>query len=260
MKRLPRRLQHGEEATLVEHLDELRSRLFVMIGAVVAALAVTYAFHHRLIVWLNQPLPEAKRHPITFGVAEPFLTSLMVSFYAALLIALPVILWQIWSFLAPAFDERTQRGVRWLVALATILTVGGIMFGYYIVLPAALKFLTSYDNNLYNIQIRAKDYYSFVLLVLAAVGVVFELPIFVLALVRIGILTTAKLRRNRRIGYVVVAAVAVALPGVDPVTTLMEMAPLMILFECSIWLSVLFEKRWRARADAREAAFEGGDF
>ena len=254
MKRLPRRLQHGEEATLVEHLDELRSRLFVMIGAVVAALAVTYAFHHRLIVWLNQPLPEAKRHPITFGVAEPFLTSLMVSFYAALLIALPVILWQIWSFLAPAFDERTQRGVRWLVALATILTVGGIMFGYYIVLPAALKFLTSYDNNLYNIQIRAKDYYSFVLLVLAAVGVVFELPIFVLALVRIGILTTAKLRKNWRIGIVAMTALAVALPGIDPVTTLLEMIPLLTLYLVSLALSGFFERRWHPHRNTAATA------
>ena len=200
MKRLPRRLQHGEEATLVEHLDELRSRLFVMIGAVAVALGVTYAFHHRLIIWLNQPLPAAKRHPITFGVAEPFLTSLMVSFYAALLIALPVILWQIWSFLAPAFDERTQRGVRWLVALATILTVAGIMFGYYIVLPAALKFLTSYDSTLYNIQIRAKDYYSFVALVMLAVGIVFQVPLFLLGLVRIGVLTSRQLRKNWRIG------------------------------------------------------------
>ena len=260
MKRLPRRLQHGEEATLVEHLDELRSRILVILGAVAVSLAVTYAFHHRIIHWLNQPLPPSKRHPITFGVAEPFLTSVTVSLYAALLISLPIILWQLWSFLAPAFDQRTQRGVRWLVALATALTVAGVLFGYYIVLPAALKFLTNYDSNLYNIQIRAKDYYSFVLLVLASCGVVFELPIFVLALVRIGVLTTAKLRRNRRIGYVIVAAVAVALPGIDPVTTLMEMGPLMVLFELSIWLAVLFEKRWKAHEAAHEAAFQAGDF
>ncbi len=254
MKRLPRRLQHGEEATLVEHLDELRSRLFVMIGAVVAALAVTYAFHHRLIIWLNQPLPEAKRHPITFGVAEPFLTSLMVSFYAALLIALPVILWQIWSFLAPAFDDRTQRGVRWLVALATILTVGGIMFGYYIVLPAALKFLTSYDNNLYNIQIRAKDYYSFVALVMLAVGIVFQVPLFLLGLVRIGVLTSRQLRKNWRIGIVAMTALAVALPGIDPVTTLLEMIPLLTLYLVSLALSGFFERRWHPHRNTAATA------
>ena len=245
MKRLPRRLQHGEEATLVEHLDELRSRILVVLGTLALSLAFTYAFHHRIIRWLNEPLPAAKRHPITFGVAEPFLTSVTVSLYAALLITLPVLLWQLWSFLAPAFDQKTQRGVRWLVALATALTIAGVFFGYYIVLPAALKFLTSYDNNLYNIQIRAKDYYSFVSLVLLAVGIVFQVPLFILGLVRLGVLTSSKLRRNWRIGIVSMTALAVALPGVDPVTTLLEMVPLISLYLVSLALSGFFERRWR---------------
>src|SRR6266487_463472 len=253
MKRLPRRLQHGEEATLVEHLDELRSRLIVMLVSVSLALVVTYAFHHRLIHWLNQPLPAAKRHPVTFGVAEPFLTSLMVSFYAALLLSLPVVLWQLWSFLAPAFDVRTQRGVRWLVFLATGLTLAGILFGYYIVLPAALKFLTSYDKNLYNIQIRARDYYSFVSLVMLAVGVVFQVPLFILGLVRIGVLTSRKLRSNWRIGIVAMTALAVALPGVDPVTTMLEMIPLVTLYLVSLALSGFFERRWHPHRETAAA-------
>ncbi len=250
MKRLPRRLQHGEEATLVEHLDELRNRIFVAGGALVVALAFTYAFHHRLVHWLNKPLPADKRHPITFGVAEPFLTSLMVSLYAAIVITMPVILWQVWSFLAPAFDERTQRGVRWLVAFATVLTLGGILFGYYVVLPAALSFLTSYDDNLYNIQIRAKDYYSFVALVMLAVGVVFQVPLFILGLVRLGVLTSRKLRKNWRIGIVSMTALAVALPGVDPVTTLIEMVPLLSLYLVSLAVSGFFERRWRGQPAA----------
>lgn len=252
--RLPRRLKHGEEATLVEHLDELRGRLFVMIGAVLLAFTVTYAFHHRLIHWLNGPLPASKRHPVTFGVAEPFLTSLTVSFWAAILIALPLILWQTWAFLAPAFDERTQHGVRWLVALATGLTLAGIFFGYYIVLPAALKFLTSYDSNLYNIQIRARDYYSFVILVMIAVGVVFQVPLFLLGLVRIGVLTSKKLRSNWRIGIVSMTALAVALPGVDPVTTMLEMIPLITLYLISLALSGFFERRWHPQRETAPAA------
>jgi sec-independent protein translocase protein TatC len=245
VKRLPRRLEHGEEATLVEHLDELRNRIFVAGGALVLALIFTYAFHHRIVNWLNQPLPADKRHPITFGVAEPFLTSLMVSLYAAIVITLPVLLWQAWAFLAPAFDERTQRGVRWLVAFATVLTLAGIGFGYYVVLPAALSFLTSYDDNLYNIQIRAKDYYSFVSLVMLAVGVVFQVPLFILGLVRIGVLTSRQLRKNWRIGIVAMTALAVALPGVDPVTTLIEMVPLLSLYLISLAVSGFFERRWR---------------
>jgi sec-independent protein translocase protein TatC len=253
VRRLPRRLQHGEEATLVEHLDELRSRFFVMFGAVALSFIVTYAFHHRLVHWLNKPLPAAKRHPVTFGVAEPFLTSLTVSLYAAMLISLPIILWQIWSFLAPAFDDRTQRGVRWLVALASGLTVGGVAFGYYIVLPAALKFLTHYDDNLYNIQIRAKDYYSFVSLVMLAVGVVFQVPLFILGLVRIGVLTSSKLRQNWRLGIVIMTALAVALPGIDPVTTLLEMVPLISLYLISLALSGFFERRWHPNTETAGA-------
>jgi sec-independent protein translocase protein TatC len=257
--RPPRRLRHGEEATLVEHLGELRSRIVVSLIALAVGFGVAFGFHKTIIHWLNGPLPPHLK-PTTLGVAEPFLTSMVISLWVGVAIAFPVILWQLWAFLAPAFQEHTQRQLIGFVVFASVLLAGGLVFGYFIALPAAVHFLTSYDSELYNTQIRAKDYYSFVLLVLAAVGVVFELPIFILAMVRIGILTTAKLRRNRRIGYVAVAALAVALPGVDPVTTLLEMAPLMILFECSIWLSVLFEKRWRARADAREAAFQGGDF
>jgi sec-independent protein translocase protein TatC len=244
MKRLPRRLQHGEEATLVEHLDELRSRLIVMLVAILVGVTVTYALHHRLVRWLLQPLPAPRRHPITLSPAEPFITSFMVSFYAAVVIALPIVLWQLWAFLAPAFDDRTQRGVRWLVALSTALTVGGIFFGYYVVLPAALHFLTNYDSSLYNIQIRARDYFSFVTLVMLAVAVVFQVPLFILGLVRIGVLTSRKLRRNWRIGIVTMTALAVALPGVDPVTTMLEMVPLVSLYVVSLALSGFFERRW----------------
>jgi sec-independent protein translocase protein TatC len=244
MKRLPRRLQHGEEATLVEHLDELRTRIFVCLGALLIGLVVGYVFHDHLIHWLNRPLPEARvGRPITFGVAEPFLTSFKISLYAGFLLALPVILWQAWSYLAPALEEANQRRIVWFVFLATALLAAGVVFGYFVALPAAVHYLTNYDKNLYDIRIRARDYYAFATMVLLAMGLVFELPIVVIALTRLGILSTGRLRRERRIGYFVVACIAVALPGIDPVTTVIEAIPLLILFELSIWLSVLFERR-----------------
>ena len=244
--RMPRRLRHGEEATLVEHLDELRTRLFISLAALGVAFVVAYVFHQRLIELLNEPLPEERRHPITLSVAEPFLTSIKVSLMAAIAIALPVLLWQLWSFLAPAMEEGSQKIVSVFVVFATLLLVCGILFGYFVALPAAVHFLTNYDESLYNIQIRAKDYYSFTVMVLMAVGIVFELPIFVLALVRLGVLTTDRLRKNRRMGYFIVAIVAVLLPGIDPVTTTIEALPLFVLYELSIWLAVLMERRWRA--------------
>jgi sec-independent protein translocase protein TatC len=246
--RLPRRLGHEETAELVDHLGELRTRLIVILAALAAGFAIAYGFHHQLLDWLNQPLPAGRHKPVTFGVTEPFMTSLKVSLYAGFALALPVILWQVWAYLAPAFRKGTERALLGFVAFATLLFAVGVGFGYTVALPAAIHFLTNYDAHVYNIQLRASSYYSFVLLSLLAVGLVCELPIFVLALVRLGITSAAKLRRNRRIGYVAMAAVAVALPGVDPVTTAFEMVPLMLLFEASIWLSVTFERRWRTRS------------
>jgi len=118
-----------------------------------------------------------------------------------------------------------------------------VVFGRYVVMPAAIPFLTNYDSDLYNIQLRARDYISFASLCILATAIVFEVPVFMLGLTRLRIITTAKLRRNRRIGYAAMAGIAVALPGVDPITTTLEMIPLMILFESSIWLSVLFDRR-----------------
>jgi sec-independent protein translocase protein TatC len=209
-------------------------------------------FHGHLIRWLEGPLPKEKRHLVTFGPVEPFTTSFKISLMAGIGLALPILLWQLWSFLAPAFEENSQRVVAVFVALATGLLVGGVAFGYWIVLPKALGFLTNFDDNLYNIQIRAKDYFSFALLVLAGVGLVFELPIFILALVRLGILQTITLRRNRRMGYFIVAVIAVLLPGIDPVTTTLETIPLVVLYEGSIWLAVLLERRWSAGEIAAE--------
>ena len=243
MKRLPRRLSHGEEATLVEHLDELRTRIFVSLGALAIGFAVAFVFHRHLLHWLNAPLPDDRGKPITLSVAEPFLTAMKVSLLAGLALALPVVLWQLWGFLAPAVEPHAERTVLLFVALATVLLVAGVAFGYWIVLPKAVSFLTNFDEQQFNAQIRAKDYYGFVMTVLLAVGLVFELPIFMLALVRLGVLSTSTLRRNRRLGYFIVAIVAVLLPGIDPVTTTFEMVPLLILYEASIWLSVLVERR-----------------
>jgi sec-independent protein translocase protein TatC len=248
---LPRRLSHGEEATLVEHLEELRVRLFVCLGALFAGAIVGFVFHHRIIHWLIQALPHSHRQLLTLSPGEPFITSMWVSLYAGLLLALPVILWQIWAFLIPAFDPGHERMLRWLVLLATVLMVSGVAFGYFFALPSATSFLTNYDNSIYDIQIRAKDYLSFAVKVLIGMAIVFELPIFVVGLTRLGVLSTKTLRTKRRIGYFVVACVAVALPGVDPVTTTFEAIPLVVLYELSIWLSVLLDRRSeRAQAAA----------
>src|SRR5919202_2793629 len=146
MSRLPRRLRHGEEATLVEHLGELRSRLIIALLALAVGFGIAYGFHGHLLDWLNRPLPHDLRKPTTFSPIEPFTTSVMVSLWAGLLLALPIVFWQLWAFLAPAFEEHRQRSIALLVAFATVLGLGGVAFGYFVILPPAIHFLTGYDE------------------------------------------------------------------------------------------------------------------
>ncbi len=254
MRRLPRRLSYGEEATLVEHLEELRGRLIVCVLTIVVAFPIAFYFHEELIELLLELLPDDRRL-VTLGVAEPFTTGLKVSFYATLALAFPVLVWQAWSFFAPAVQDQNQRVVARFVALATVLFAGGMAFAYFVILPRALEFLTQYDEELYDIQIRASYFLSFVALMIFATGLVFQLPIFVLGLVRLGVLTSAQLRSNRRIGYVALLGAAILLPTVDPVSLAFEVIPLFALFELSIWLAVVLERRWQA-ADAARLATE----
>lgn len=240
---LPRRLDHGEEATLVEHLEELRSRLVIALVVIIPIFLVTFTFHAQIMKWLTGPLGD-DRKLVTLGVTEPFTTSVKVSLIAALALALPVILWQAWAFLAPAVQPHFERIVLVFLAFATLLFVCGVAFMYVVVLPRALDFLTSYDAELYDIQIRASYYYTFSAMTLLAGGLAFLMPIFVLALVRLRVVTSAQLRKNRKIAFVVLLVFAILLPTVDPVSLAFEIVPLVLLFELAIWLSVLMERRW----------------
>ena len=228
----------------MEHLGELRARLVVSLVVVAVAFVAAFAVHERIVRFLKRPLPDDVAL-VTLGVTEPFATSVKVSLYTAFAVALPVILFQVWSFLAPAFAPHLQRVVATFVALSTLLFVGGVAFGYYVVLPRALDFLTSYDAALYDLgQVRASYYFGFVSLALFGMGLVFEMPIIILALVRLQVLSAATLRRNRRIGVFVVLVVAVLLPTVDPVSLVLELVPMLLLFEASIWLAAVMERRW----------------
>jgi sec-independent protein translocase protein TatC len=241
--RLPRRLDHGEEASLVEHLDELRSRLFVCIGAACVGIVIGYVLHERLIHLLQDTLPQQHRTLTTLTVGEPFMTSIWLSIYFGILLALPVILWQAWAFFIPAVSQTHATMLKIFTIVSVFLLAAGVVFGYYVTLPAAEHFLTNYDNSIYHVQIQAKPFLQFCIAVLFAMGIVFELPLFIVGATRLGIISTTKLRKNRRLGYFLVLCLAVALPGVDPVTTMLEAAPLIVLYEASIWASVILDRR-----------------
>jgi sec-independent protein translocase protein TatC len=241
--RLPRRLRHGEEATLVEHLGELRARLITSLVAIGVAFVFTYWQRDWLLEKLREPLPDGFEL-ITLSPGEPFVTSFTVAFYAAVAIALPIVIWQLWAFLAPALTESSQGTVARLVGAATVLLLAGMAFGYFVALPNILDFLLNFDADQYNAQIRAREYFSFTALLLLGFGVMFELPVFILGLVRLGVLSAATLRKNRRIGYGLCLIAVVLLPGVDFVSMALQALPVVVLFEFSIWLAVFFERRW----------------
>lgn len=243
LKRLPRRLLHGEEATLVEHLGELRSRLLISLLTLVPAFLVAFAFQERMVEWLSRPLPDDKTL-ITLGVVEPFTTAVKVSLAAAVAVTLPILLYQLWAFLAPAIEESIQRTVAVFATFATVLFAGGVAFSYFVVMPRALAFLTNFNDDVFQVQIRASYYFSFVTLTLLATGLAFQMPIFILALVRLRVLTAERLRRNRRMGMLAMLVFAILLPTVDPVSLALEVVPLFLLFELSIWLATYMEKRW----------------
>src|SRR5712691_5077552 len=145
--RMPRKLDHGEEASLVEHLDELRQRLFVVIGALAVGTVIGFVIHSHLIRWLEVDLPRSKRgHLYVKGPTDAFTTTLWISVYFGFALALPVILWQVWAFFIPAIEKTKAGLMRWLSALAAVLAASGVAFGYFVVLPAALRFLTHYNS------------------------------------------------------------------------------------------------------------------
>lgn len=247
MARLPRRLRHDESVTLVDHLDELRNRLLISLAAVGVAFGFTYGFRKPIVHWLERPLPGDTKL-ITLGPGEAFNTSLTVALYGAIALAIPVLVWQVWAFFAPALEDRSQTIVVRLVIAATFLLLAGMAFAYWVVLPNGLSFLLNFDKDLYDTsQVRARDYFSFAAAVIAGLGILFELPIFVLGLVRLGILTATRLRKNRRIGIGIALIAVVLLPGVDFVSMALQALPILALFEGSIWLSAFFERRWRAQ-------------
>src|SRR6266480_3253249 len=208
-----------DRLTLVEHLDELRSRLIISGAAFAGAFALCFWQNDRLLDVANAPLP-GDRNPITFGVTEPFTTTITISAYAAIVISLPVILYQAYAYLLPAMTDRERRVIVPFLIMVPLLFIAGVVFGYFVVLPAATKFLLNFNQSQFNIQVRAKDYYSFFTVTLGAMGLIFQLPIGILAVTRLGIATPRQLAKKRRYAYLIIAVVAMALPGTDPVSML----------------------------------------
>jgi sec-independent protein translocase protein TatC len=322
-----RPIKHEDRLSLVEHLDELRTRIIICVTVFVAAFALCFWQDEVVLDIINRPLektqfqensqdtfeqtaafqqlerqfllqmellgremarsddlspelrqrweelsrqaaataaatPQSRRRPVTLGVGEPFTATVRVAAYAALLLSLPILLYQAYAFVLPAFSPRERQVALPLMALVPFLFIAGVLFAYYLILPAAINFLQNFNDESFDILLQARDYYRFSLMLLMVMGLLFQIPIGVLAITRVGIVTPRQLRKNRRYAILVIAVMAMLLPGQDPFTMLMMMAPLIVLYEGSILLASLLDRRAeraRAREEAELAASDDGE-
>src|SRR3954465_54068 len=197
------------------------------------------------------------RKPVTLGVSEPFMETLKVSAYAGLLISLPLILYELYAFVLPAFSPREKQIALPAMMAVPALFIGGVVFGYFTVVPSAVRFLQNFNTDAFDVLVQAQPYYKFVLMLLIAMGMLFQIPIAIVAVTRVGIVTTSQIAHTRRYAILVIAVIAMLLPGQDPITMMMMMAPMYVLFEASILFSWLLDRRaGRAAADDLESSPE----
>jgi sec-independent protein translocase protein TatC len=321
-----RPIGHEDRLSVIDHLDELRTRLVVC--AITLAIAFGFCFwqNHALLDLLNKPLENStpatakaggtgriagtsasqagqrgglekvrradvqlahdpklspatrasyalraqgdaeqisnlpktvpKREPITTGVGEPFTTTLTVVLYFALLFSLPVLLFQAYSFILPAFSRDERRVALPVMLMVPFLFMGGVLFAYFLVLPPAISFLQNFNDRSFDVLIQAKPYYTFEIFTLLALGLMFQLPVGALAMQRVGIIDDRTLTKHWRYAIVIIAVLAAALPGVDPVTTALEMIPLLGLYGLSILLLKLGGRRKRMDAGDEDVSDE----
>jgi sec-independent protein translocase protein TatC len=228
------RAAFDDRMSLVDHLDELRNRIIVVLVAIAAAFALCFWQSDVMLDIANEPLPADTDQPFTFGVTEPFFTTVAVSAYGALVLTLPIVLYQIYAFVLPAFSPAEKRTLRPFLIAIPFLFLAGVAFAYFVVMPVAVKFLLNFNEAEFNIQVRARDYYGFFGLMLVAMGLLFQIPTAMLALTRLEVTTPEFFAENRRYAIFIIAVVSAAAPGGDPVSMLMIMIPLVLLYEASI--------------------------
>ncbi len=234
------RARFDDRMTLVDHLDELRNRIIVSLVALGVAFGLCFWQDGLMLDIANAPLPADTEQPITFGVTEPFFTTVEVAAYGALILALPVVLYQIYAFVLPAFSPSEKRILTPFLIAIPFLFLAGVAFAYFVVLPVAIKFLLNFNEAEFNIQVRARDYYGFFGLMLIAMGLLFQIPVAMLSLTRLEIVTPGFFSENRRYAIFIIAVISAAAPGGDPISMFMIMIPLLLLYEGSILIARRF--------------------
>ena len=239
-------MHEEEKQPFLSHLEELRKRLVAISIGVGVAFVICYIFSERLFQYLILPLktvlPEGDRLIFT-NLPEMFITYLKVSLIAGILLAAPFIFYELWLFIAPGLYQREKKYVIPFVLFSTILFVGGSLFGYFVVFPFGFKFFLGFSNEYVKALPSVKQYFSFSIKLLFAFGVVFELPVVVFFLTKIGIVTSDLLKKQRKYAILLTFVLAAILTPPDVATQCMMAGPLIILYEISILISRMAKRK-----------------
>lgn len=233
-----------DKQTIIQHLDELRKSLIISVIAIIVASVFAFAFNEQILAFIIQPLSVLNESLIVTGVTEAFFVKLKLAFLAGFIIAFPVIFWAIWRFFKPALYENERKYIYILFPVSIVLFVSGILFAYFGILRMVLKFFIYIAGANLETMFKVDQYVSFVIAFTLPFGLVFELPVIVYFLTRIGIIKHEMLSKNRKYALLIIVILAAALtPGPDPISQIMMAGPVYLLFEISILVSKMADRR-----------------
>ena len=245
----------ADKQPFLGHLEELRKRLVAVAIAVGVGFAISYAFAERLFNLLILPLkavmPEGDQLIFT-NLPEMFFTYLKVAFLSGVLLTAPFIFYQLWMFIAPGLYRREKKYVIPFVVASTILFVGGALFGYFVVFPFGFKFFIGFSNEYVKALPSVKQYFSFAIKLLFAFGIVFELPVVIFFLTKMGIVTPELLSKKRKYAILLTFVLAAILTPPDVITQCMMAGPLIILYEIGILVARIARNKKKAREEKEE--------
>jgi sec-independent protein translocase protein TatC len=225
--------------TLIEHLDELRSRIIKVAVAFFGVAIVAWFFRKRIFEWLLAPAGDALQGKLNVtGVTEQLFTDMKLALYVGFLLTVPILLYQLWAFVAPAVGDMGRVFTYTIISMASALFIAGVAFGYFVVLPIGTQFLLSWDTDRFEPIITAQSYLPFVTRFLLAFGIVFELPAATYVAAKLELVDAPLLKKYRKHAIILNTVLAAALtPGQDPYSMILMAVPMIVMYEISILIA-----------------------
>lgn len=236
-----KKISTDEKLPFLVHLEELRKRIVIMLIAVGVGFGLTFSFSEKILLWLARPL---KAKLVFLSPTEVFWVNLKIAFFAGLVLVIPVVLYQVWAFISPGLFEKEKKYALPFVILSTSFFAMGVLFCLFVVLPFAMRFLMTYKTQHLVAVISVGNYVDFVIKFLLAFGLIFELPLAITILAKMGVVTPKFLARNRKYAILINFIIAAILtPTPDIFNQLLMAGPLCLLYEFGIISARIFTKK-----------------